>query len=254
MRRFALLLSLLPTLGHAAPLCLPEATAVALTQLGTPTEAVKLGRELPVHADGVDLFDLRLWLADHAWGALVMEPNPEAIRQFVTRGWAVVLVRAERGGNHAVVLTAGDEKSVTVMDNRASQPMRSAWPLALKSGHVALVVWRQDRSPEGNFAPTVWGSLRQLDAEFVATGWLRRAEAHKEAGPAKLALLAKAILAAPCFEPARRALTSTLAASTSGMNPVMPVLPVCPSGPKRAAATHHAVRTHVAILPQRRAR
>lgn len=187
-----LLALLLPTLGHAAPLCLPEATAAVLTHLGTPTDFRTIARELPVHADGVDLFDLRLWLTEHGWSARVLAPELPKLQGLLAAGWPLVVVRSEP--RHALALLPAGQGHVTVVD--ASTKLLQPPAQALAGLHVAMLVAKGPLPP---------GDAR-LDAEFVATGWLRRAREHRAANEAQLVLVIRAVVAAPCFPPARQML------------------------------------------------
>lgn len=209
MTRVLLALLFLATTAHAAPLCLPIATAAALTHLGTPTSAEMLARELPVHADGVDLFDLRLWLADHGRTALVVKPDEDVIRQCVLAGAAVVVVRDEPEGRHAVALLSGDATYATFVDSRAAQPTLTRWSAALGRARAAIVIWRPDGAPKRGISQQLWQEMLRIDAEFVATGWLLRADELPGASTAKFALLARAVQAAPCNKAARTALAET---------------------------------------------
>ena len=193
--KFPLLLLLLPTLAHAAPLCLPEATAVALAQVSTRVDALVLARELPVHADGVDLFDLRLWLEAHKQPALVLEPQPQVLEKLAKLGLPLILVRAE----HAVALTDLRAGQVLVTDN--GQAVRTSWLAALRGAKVALVLW--ENSPKQAFTPAEWRQLTRLDADFLASGWLRRA-LEVPAGAGQNELARRALLASPCYLPAQK--------------------------------------------------
>lgn len=230
MTRRILLTLLLPALGlvlstqgHAAPLCLPEATAAVLSHLGTPTDFRVLARELPVHADGVDLFDLRLWLADHGWHARVVAPEPPELLALVAAGWPLVVVRAEP--RHAVALLPNAQGKglpagkvqVTVVDGATSLPQAAV--RALTGLHVAMVIAK---------GPLPAADAR-LDAEFMATGWLRRAREHRLANEAQLTLVIRAVTAAPCFQPARQMLAEVvgLLSPTPKLGQMLAAVPRC---------------------------
>lgn len=222
MTRLFLLALLLPSLAHASPLCLSEATATALTHLGTPTDFRKVARELPVHADGVDLFDLRIWLADHGWGARVLTPEPLVLQKLLAAGWPLIVVRTEP--RHAVALLPAPNGQVAVVD-AGTTLLQPAAP-ALAGLHVAMVVWRGPGQVKEPQAPP--GDPR-IDAEFQATGWLRRARQHPAANEAQLALVLRAVVAAPCFAPARQRLAEVtrLLSPTPNLRATLATVPVC---------------------------
>ncbi len=201
-----LLLALLAHLS-ATPLCLPAATVEAMRQLGAPMELRTLASQLPVHRDGVDLFDLRIWLQDHGWDALVAAPDRAVIERLVRAGHPVVLLVAEAGGVHAVTLLSADDQTVRVFDSRASAILQRPWRSTLLSAHAALVLWKANRgSPGALIGDQAWRKLVAQDQEFVAAGWLRRAAEHKTANAQKRELVLKALEAARGNAEARAAL------------------------------------------------
>lgn len=208
-----LVLAFISAPAHAAPLCLPEATAAALAHLGAPADARAIARDLPVHQDGVDLFDLRLWLPQHHFQALVLQPQPELLQRLILAGFPLIIIRDQPEGRHAVALHSGSAKGVTIVDNLASQQVNVPWPLALSHMHVALIIWQPQKPLTQKHAGSkkLWRDLVQLDAEFLSTGWLRRAAEHPKPNEQALFLAAEAIRAAPCFARAREVFAQILA-------------------------------------------
>ena len=218
-----LTLLLVPAPAAAAPFCVPAAAAAVLTHLGTPLDTAAIAREVPVHRDGVDLFDLRMWLASRGWQVAGLDPQAGGLLRWLAAGQALVVVRSDGADRHAVALWREATGVVLETDAKAAAPMRRPTLAALRGVHVALAV---------GHANAPWPATRQeraTDAEFVATGWLRRAVEAGEPGAAQLALLVKAVQAAPCHAGARNRLAVVMAtiARQTGAGLRLAEVPAC---------------------------
>jgi hypothetical protein len=211
---------LLPVTVWAAPLCLPAATAAALQHLGLAADATAIAREVPVHADGVDLFDQRLWLQRRGVEALVVRPDD--LPAWLERGHPVVVVRGAVGERHAVALWRAATGTVTEVDDRAVGPVQRPQALAVAGSHAGIVILRLGALwPDGDF--------KQRDAAFVASGWLRRAREVEPGTEARAYLLVQALLARPCAPDVRQELAATVLRlrPTVSLRMLLATVPAC---------------------------
>ena len=135
-----LTLLLVPAPAAAAPFCVPAAAAAVLTHLGTPLDTAAIAREVPVHRDGVDLFDLRMWLASRGWQVAGLDPQAGGLLRWLAAGQALVVVRSDGADRHAVALWREATGVVLETDAKAAAPMRRPTLAALRGVHVALAV------------------------------------------------------------------------------------------------------------------
>jgi hypothetical protein len=188
------------------PWCLPAATAEALRFWGTSPDARSIARELPMTAQGADLFDVRQWLQEGGWSVAVLEPSLRTIQGLVRGGRPVILVRTTPDGPHAVALLHGDARIVEVHDNLATRPLRLPWRHALRGAIVAMTVSPQRVGMLAPLSRPAQAAVVARDAHFVATGWFTRAQQYNQPCHQQIELLRRALEADPCLAAARSAL------------------------------------------------
>ena len=229
------------TAATATPDCLPRAVAAALTSLGHHVDARSIARALPMHADGVDLFDLRIWLQTTGYTGLVLTPEPALLRSLAEAGLPLVVVddgaNAGAGPRHAVFIHAdvGEPGVAIVVDPLRKLSNRLPWSDATRHLHAALVLFDANKPLPSGVTSMTWAKMRRIDGEFQAYGWLRRAR-EWPAGAAhdddRFTLLGRAVAAAPCLAAARWALIAAVSQMkpTSARHETLRTLPVCSPG------------------------
>ncbi len=192
-------------LAAAAPDCLPRAAAAALADLGDPIGPRRITAALPMHRDGVDVFDLHQWLRSRGVQTRALAPDTEALTKLGRAGAALILVRGEGGQAHAVYARAApDPAMATIQDPRAAAAYRQPWPAALAGLRVALWLERDGQGHGDALGADAQHAIERTDAAFVATGWLRRAAGLPFAAyDDRLALIGHAVDADPCLPAVR---------------------------------------------------